>query len=90
MPGPAVAAFPLAVAGGGRRPCVVLPEALLVDTVGLKVTVRCGRGGAFVVLVDEEMLGLFVISGVDSVAVDVEAIVNKRRRLWCDQVDDWS
>ena len=71
MPGGLLLAFPVpAVAGGGSRPWVVLPEALLVETVGLKVTVRCGLGG-----VVWDMLDLCAINGVASVAVDDEAIV---------------
>lgn len=66
----------LAVAGGGRRPWTWLPDALLVDTVGLKVTVRCGRGGAGCEVCIEDLLA---INGVDSVAVELDAIVVGRR-----------
>jgi hypothetical protein len=43
---------------------VVLPDALLVEMVGLNVTVRCGLGGVVC-----DMLDLCAINGVDSVAV---------------------
>jgi hypothetical protein len=69
---PAWALLLPAVAGGGRRAEV---EPLLVDTVGLKVTLRCGLAGGGGVC-EEDMLDFFDIRGVNSVAVDVEAIVD--------------
>lgn len=61
---------------------------LLVETVGLNVTVRCGFGGAEGEA--DAMLDLFAINGVDSVAVELDAMAAKLVVLeppfWC---HDW-
>ena len=66
---PGCAALPT-VTGGGSRP-EELP--LLVETVGLKVTVRCGFGGAEGDA--DAMLDRLAINGVASVAVELDAMV---------------